>query len=153
MEIPGLGLVVEDADFEVYRSTAVPVPVLGGSECEFVVQGYEDHPDPEAYHEVIQTFLALGPSALTDAAPAVYDYYLRTRELLGDELDVEIAGPQDVFQYVDLGDEPEVLCDETGRVFVSLECNCDWEPEHGLQLVFRDGAAITKVGPYDGQLV
>jgi len=36
-------------------------------------------------------------------------------------------------------------------VYVSLECDCDWEPEHGLQLVFRNGTAITKVGPFDGR--
>jgi hypothetical protein len=28
----------------------------------------------------------------------------------------------------------------------------DWEPEHGLQIVFRDGRAVTKVGPYGGHL-
>jgi hypothetical protein len=33
-----------------------------------------------------------------------------------------------------------------------LECECDWEPEHGLQIVFRDGREVTKVGPYDGHL-
>ncbi|WP_420847686.1 DUF6985 domain-containing protein [Natronosporangium hydrolyticum] len=38
------------------------------------------------------------------------------------------------------------------RVYVSIECECAWEPEHGLQIVFRDGAAVTKVGPYDGHL-
>jgi hypothetical protein len=39
------------------------------------------------------------------------------------------------------------------RVYVSVECECDWEPEHGLQIVFRDGATVTKVGPYDGHVV
>jgi len=37
-------------------------------------------------------------------------------------------------------------------VYVSVECECSWEPEHGLQLVFRGGARVTKVGPYDGHL-
>lgn len=30
--------------------------------------------------------------------------------------------------------------------------NCAWEPEHGLQLVLREGRSITKLGPYDGHL-
>ena len=33
-----------------------------------------------------------------------------------------------------------------------IECGCDWEPEHGLELVLEDGARVTKVGPYDGHL-
>jgi len=37
-------------------------------------------------------------------------------------------------------------------IYVSLECNCNWEPEHGLQLVFKNGSTIKKVGPYDGHL-
>jgi len=35
---------------------------------------------------------------------------------------------------------------------VSLECNCTWEIEHSLQLVFRNGNEISKVGPFDGHV-
>ena len=27
-----------------------------------------------------------------------------------------------------------------------------WEPEHGLNIVFRDGRTVTRVGPYEGHL-
>jgi hypothetical protein len=37
-------------------------------------------------------------------------------------------------------------------VYISLECDCDWEVEHGLQIVFKEGRAVTKVGPYNGHL-
>jgi hypothetical protein len=37
-------------------------------------------------------------------------------------------------------------------VYVSLNCECDWEEEHGLQIVFKNGLKINKVGPYDGHL-
>ncbi|NEA32735.1 hypothetical protein [Streptomyces sp. SID13031] len=154
MEIPGLGAVVEDDAFEGYRSKAVPVGVLGGLECEFVVQGYDEEEDQEDFHAAIRTFLSLGPSALTEAAPAVYAYYLRARREPGGDLGVKINGPDDVLEYVNLGTEAEVLRndDGDGRIYVSLECGCDWEPEQGLQLVFRDGACVTRVGPYDGEL-
>jgi hypothetical protein len=145
---------VDDVAFEGYRSKAVPVAVLGGAACEFVVQGYDEPEDQEDFHAAIRAFLALGPKVLTDARPAIYAYYLSVRSELGDQLQVEIDGPDDVLEYVDLGNEPEVLRndDGDGRIYVSLECECDWEPENGLQLVFRDGAALTRVGPYDGEL-
>ena len=38
------------------------------------------------------------------------------------------------------------------RVYVSIECECAWEPEHGLQLVLQEGRRVTKIGPYDGHL-
>ncbi|WP_424556342.1 DUF6985 domain-containing protein [Streptacidiphilus pinicola] len=33
-----------------------------------------------------------------------------------------------------------------------LECECAWEPEHGLQIVFRRGCSVSKVGPFDSHL-
>lgn len=37
-------------------------------------------------------------------------------------------------------------------IYVSLECSCDWEPEHGLQIVFKDGKRVNKISSYDGHL-
>jgi hypothetical protein len=37
-------------------------------------------------------------------------------------------------------------------IYVSVECGCDWEVEHGLQLVFKNGLKVNKLGGYDGHL-
>jgi hypothetical protein len=37
-------------------------------------------------------------------------------------------------------------------MYASLECNCDWEEEHGLLIVFKEGREVSKIGPYDGHL-
>lgn len=37
-------------------------------------------------------------------------------------------------------------------IYISLECGCNWEPEHGLQIVFKHGRTINKIGPYDSHL-
>ena len=143
---------MEDADYEAYRSEPVAVRVLGGVQRSFLVETDEHDENLDDFAAAVTTFLALEPSVLTAAAPAIFEYYLEIKRDLGDELDVEISGPEDVLDHVDLGDEPIVSRDDD-RVYVSLECECDWEPEHGLQIVFRDGAEVTKVGPYDGHLV
>ena len=39
-----------------------------------------------------------------------------------------------------------------GHSYVVVEANCDWEEEHGLMLVWKDGKRLTKVGGYDGHL-
>ena len=95
---------------------------------------------------------------LSAATPAIFAYY---RDVMNDvvtdgDLDwyIEIEGPRDVLDHVRLGGDLIVSRDAYGdrHVCVSLECECDWEPEHGLQIVFRDGRTVTKVGPYDGHL-
>ncbi|MBR7839579.1 hypothetical protein KDL01_40375 [Actinospica durhamensis] len=62
-----------------------------------------------------------------------------------------IDTPEDVWQHIVFG---EVAVGRDGAaVFVSVESECSWEPEHGLQIVFRAGRAVTKVGPFDGQYI
>jgi hypothetical protein len=158
VQIPGLGMVVEDADLGWYRSAPVSVAVLGGTACQFILDGYDDDPAREEVHAAIRTFLALDRSALDAAASSIYAYYRDVIDSVlhdgDDEWYVEIEGPHRIFDHVRLGDEPIVSRDPYGdqHVYVSVECECDWEPEHGLQIVFRDGATVTKVGPYDGHL-
>lgn len=37
-------------------------------------------------------------------------------------------------------------------IYVDINCECNWEQEHGLQLVFRKGKKITRVSQIDGHL-
>jgi hypothetical protein len=34
-------------------------------------------------------------------------------------------------------------------VYVLFECDCDWNQEDGLQIVFKHGNQVSKVGPFD----
>ncbi len=120
-----------------YRSAPVPVPVLNNLACRFVPDGYADHPAPEDFHAAIRTFRALDRSALEAAAPSVYAYYRDVMDDVlaagDDEWYVEIDDPHHVLDHVRPGDEPTVSRNLHGdqRVYVSIECECDWEPEHG----------------------
>ncbi|MGK0365192.1 MAG: hypothetical protein ACI85O_002257 [Saprospiraceae bacterium] len=31
-------------------------------------------------------------------------------------------------------------------IYLNIDCECEWEQEHGLQLVFRQGKQLTKIG-------
>ncbi|WP_433788786.1 DUF6985 domain-containing protein [Actinoplanes sp. CA-252034] len=158
MHIVGLGAIVEDADLGWYRSEAVPVAVLGGAECRFALEGYADDSAPDDFHAAIRNFLALDRSAIEAAASSIFAYYRDvTDQVMADGDDggcVAIEGPDRVLDHVRLGSELLVSRDPYGdqRVYVSIEGECDWEPEHGLQIVFREGVTVTKVGPYDGHL-
>jgi hypothetical protein len=37
-------------------------------------------------------------------------------------------------------------------VYLMLACECDWEQEHGLQLVFKQGKQLTRISDQDGHL-
>ena len=134
----------------------MPVPVLGGKVCRIVVAGYDDDPRTDEFHVAIANFLRISPSVLTEAEPFVFRYYQNCNGNWepNDGEFVAIESPADVWRHIGLGSEPMVRRRAFGEkgIYVSLECNCDWEPEHGLQIVFKDGLRINKLGPYDGHL-
>jgi hypothetical protein len=37
-------------------------------------------------------------------------------------------------------------------IYLTVACECDWEQEHGLQLVFRQGRQLTRISDQDGHL-
>ncbi|MBW8360603.1 MAG: hypothetical protein K0M56_00285 [Kaistella sp.] len=37
-------------------------------------------------------------------------------------------------------------------IYIQVACECDWEQEHGLQLVFRQGKKLTRISDQDGHL-
>jgi len=37
-------------------------------------------------------------------------------------------------------------------IYIMIACECEWEQEHGLQLVFRQGKKLTRISIQDGHL-
>lgn len=156
MEIPGLSTVTKDNRSDYYYSDLISVQVLGGQLCRIVVEGYDEDPAKEEFHIAIKNFLSIDQSALKDVESYVFQYYQDCHANLepdNDEVPV-IESPEDIWRHVQFGSEPMVTRRDDGDegIYVSLECNCAWEEEHGLQIVFKNGLRVNKVGPYDGHL-
>ncbi len=156
MEIPGLGTVVKDNEWNWYRSQPIPMPVLGGKVCEIIVEGYDEDPNKAEFHVAIANFLSAGPSVLQEAEHHVYQYYLDCNCYWqpDDEKYVAIKSPGDAWQHARFGGKAIVSRRSRGdrRIYISLDCGCDWEDEHGLQIVFKNGLKVNKIGAYDGHL-
>jgi hypothetical protein len=157
MEIHGLGAVVKDEQFGWYTSDSRPVAALGGATVHIVLDGYDGDPDLAGYVAVINEFLSLERSVLVPATSAVFDYYEDMMAGVAADEDwdwyIDIPGPEQVWDHVTIGSDVYVKRHQAdGRVYLSIECECDWEPEHGLQIVIREGLAVSKVGPYNGHL-
>ena len=46
--------------------------------------------------------------------------------------------------------EISVDWDDNDQLYVIVFCECSWEEEHGLQLVFKDGKKLTRASGIDG---
>jgi hypothetical protein len=155
IEIPLLGKLKRNK-VDWFCSEAVPVKVLRGLLCSFQLEGYPEDEHKEDYHQAIRNFLAADEAVLKAATPYVVKYWqdchLHTDP--GEPDYIEIKQPEDIWNYVQLDKEPLVTrrhyCDK--KVYISLGCRCVWEQEHDLQIVFKEGIVVNKIGPYDGHL-
>lgn len=154
MEIPGLGEVTKDERFGWYYSKPMPVLMFGGQQCRIVLEGYDEDERKDEFHVAITNFLSGTPAVLREADEPLFRYYKDCEEWWLEEGHPPIMTADELWQHVQLGSEPMVTRRPYGNkgVYVSVECNCDWEEEHGLQLVLENGLRINKLGGYDGHL-
>ncbi|WP_026471596.1 DUF6985 domain-containing protein [Alkanindiges illinoisensis] len=155
MDIPNLGTVIKEPQFGHYQSQPVYIPMLEQS-CYFDIEGYETTADQESYHTAIANFLNASPEILKAAQPYIFQYYQVMNSFWepGDEEYIEIHSPDQIWNHIELGDEAAVSrrTENDQDVYITLSCECDWEPEHGLMIVFKNGSQVCKVGAYDGHV-
>jgi hypothetical protein len=156
MEIPGLGAVSKDAELGWHYSKPIAVPILG-RKCQMVIEGYDEDTNKTEFHAAIQNFLSLDPAVLKEAESYIFQYYqdcLFNSKAFEQKQGAAIRNENEIWQQVRLGKQPMVTRRPYGdkAVYVSLECECDWDEEHGLQIVFKNGTKVSKVGPYDGHV-
>jgi hypothetical protein len=156
MNIPGLNEVKKDERFGWYSSKPLSLKLLKGKECCIVIEGYDEDDRKEDFHSTIASLLAADPSELTAAEEFIFHYYEDMNRFWSpsDPEFLAIKSPKDVWNHIQLGDQPIISRRGYGdkEIYISIEGNCDWEVEHGLQIVFKAGVKVCKVGPYDGHL-
>jgi hypothetical protein len=159
LNVPPVGPVAPHPDVsEWFISEPHQLKCLLGHAVQFVFDDYIDDARKADYCRALQNLLDLDSSALTAAEPHVTQYCNEMLDLYDDEVrpSISIKQSSDVWKYVQFGSQLHVSRradgDDEDGIYFSLECDCDWELEHGLVLVLRDGLAFTKVGPYDGHL-
>ena len=106
------------------------------------------------FHVAIANFLSATPAVLREADEPLFRYYKDFEERWEEEGKPPIRSADELWQHIQLGSEPMVSRKPYGDkgIYISVECGCDWEEEHGLQLVLKDGLKVNKLGGYDGHL-
>lgn len=154
MHIAKLGeLMVDESIEEWLVSAPVAVPVAGNKELVFTLDAVADDPRPEDFAAAIEAFLAIPLAARDTAAPHVFALYRQFCDAVdADDVAVAIASPTAVWNHVHFGDVLVRRRSKDDKIYVAVHCGCDWDIEHGLQLVFRDGRTLSRVSEQDGHM-
>ena len=154
MNLPSLGALQPDTHLPDWlHSQPIAVPYFNGEKLTFVLTGLTDEDADEA-EAAVAAFLALGADATSEAAPYVFKHYRRMADLVGDdEVGCRIENPAGVWAHVHPTDIYVTRRDRRDRaIYVQVGANCDWEQEHGLQIVYRRGNELCRVSGQDGHL-
>jgi hypothetical protein len=75
----------------------------------------------------------------------VYNYYKAVSNWSEGVPEIDI---EDIWMHVN----PHLIfpTGDANNNYIVIECSCTWEEEHGLQLVFREGKALTRASMFDG---
>lgn len=156
IEIKSLGKLKLHSTFpeDWFVSEPIAVPFFDGKEFEIKFIDYS--PADENFfieaEEAIQNFLKLNSSMKFNYTNYVYQDYVDFLEATDIE-PLEIKERNEIWKYVYPSD---IYVKRRHRrdkdIYVDIHCECEWEEEHGLQLVFRQGLKLTKVSSIDGHL-
>ena len=155
MKIEPLQNLVRDDDIEEwFVSDCISVPYLDGIKVEFVLENIEEDKSPEDFEEAIQQFLSLSVDDRSLADSYIYKVYSQFVDAVGEEeFEFKIKSESEIWNHIQVS---EVRVSrrpyEDRDVYVQITANCDWEIEHGLQIVLRKGKILSRVSDQDGHL-
>jgi len=155
MKIDALGELAPDPKVpEWLVSTPVPIAYFDGRPVQVVLDGVLEDENPGEFEAAVTAFLALSPRDRELATEHVHRNYADLLEVIGkDDIDVVISEASAVWNHV----HPTAIYvsrrhRRDRKVYVQISAECDWEQEHGLQIVYRDGRELSRVSNQDGHL-
>lgn len=156
-----LGTMRQDEEFgDWWHSAPVPIGLLGGESMPITFLDMNPEKDPDFLAEAdtaLQHFLQFSEEDARAMSGAIYQNCMEfLNAVTYDEDDQplwDITDPQEIWNFV----EPRFVYvsrryDGPRDIYVHISCNCEWEQEHGLQLVFRGGKQLTRISAEDGHL-
>jgi hypothetical protein len=128
--------------------------MFGDKKCRIVLEGYDEDERKDEFHVAIANFLSGTPAILREADEPLFQYYKDFEKWWKEDGKTPIRSGDELWQHVRLGSEPMVIRRAYGDkgIYISVECECGWEEEHGLQLVLKNGLKVNKLGQYDSHL-
>ncbi|MBW6420561.1 hypothetical protein KX729_03835 [Rhizobium sp. XQZ8] len=154
-----LGRIKPDEFGDIWEAKKIAIPYFDGKSVEtqlFDISG----DDVAAIDMAMRNFLALKAEDRDAAAPLVLDNCREFLEAVGAETDedrqmAEMTDASGIWRFVDC-QALQITRDQTEgepSIYISLICDCAWEPEHGLQIVYRNGETLSRVSAQDGSVI
>jgi len=143
-----------------WKSSEVEIPFFDNIKLPIIFMDFEPGHDTAFINEAdsaLTNFLNLNSKDRNAISDLAYKNCMDFFEAVGfsakDEALRQITNKNDIWNFIHpkeiyLTRRPYKEQD----IYVQIACECDWEHEHGLQLVFRQGKKLTRISNQDGHL-
>jgi len=154
-----IGMLSQNDRFEDWwQSEPVNLPLVN-EKLHMTFMDFEPEMDEKFIQEAdeaIENFLQLDIEYRNQITDYVYNHFLEFKSLVGLE---DIPNEMNEIQKSEIWSfitPSEILITRRPYnepdIYINMTCECLWEQEHGLQLVFKKGKALTRVSDQDGHL-
>ena len=156
-----LGQLTQDENFEDWwHSQPFEIPLFDGKTMPVIFMDFVPEHDAEftsEADEAVRNFFKLDSVYRENISAHVYknciDFLAAVEYDKADDHLRNIENEEEIWQYVHPN---EIYVSRRhrrdGNIYIMIACDCDWEQEHGLQLVFRQGKKLTRVSEQDGHV-
>ena len=154
MNIPILGPLKPHPDIpEWLVSEPLQIQYFDDLKLTVTLDGLEDA-DAHDVERAVDAFFKLGAKDRLAASQYVFENYRKMADLVyEDDLGCRIDLKEEVWSHVHAS---EIFISKRHRrdraIYISITAACDWEREHGLQIIYRSGAKLSRVSAQDGHL-
>ena len=157
-----IGQLNQDDNFpDWWKSEEISIPFFDNEKLTITFMDFEPEHDKTFIQEADQALRNFLSLTITDRNLISELAYKNCMDFL-DAVDFDdeekqpftnIKEPTEIWNFI----EPtEIYISRRHRrdndIYVQVSCECDWEEEHGLQLVFKQGKQLTRISDQDGHL-
>ena len=124
----------------------------GRSLCLDAADVNDDLSDLAEFSKALGLFMGLTPESLLEATPYLYAEFKDYESSVDPSyLDTVVSRDLDIWNELDFTCVNVVRRRYGDRgVYVQLAAECSWDPEHGIQLIYREGSSLSRVSEQDG---
>lgn len=156
-----LGPLIQDNNFpDWWKSAAIEIPFFDHEKLSITFTDFDPEQDKtflEEADQALANFLQLNVEDRNSISDLAYQNCMDFLDAVGygemDEALRQIKNHHEIWGFIQ---PTEIYVTrrpyQEQDIYVQVACECDWEQEHGLQLVFRQGKKLTRISAQDGHL-
>lgn len=135
------------------KSEAIPIPFFDNKKIAITFTEIT----PEETNDALRNFLKLTSDDRLSISDLVYKNYTDfLDEVDFDGIEEGLSDVKEDHEIWNFVYPTDIYVSRRSRrdmdVYISVECDCGWDEEHGLVLVFRQGKKLTRISGGDGHL-